>query len=419
MRLIVQGQTPLKGHYTPAGNSNEAIALIVASLLSREQTSLQSVPQTEAVRQMVQLAEALGAEARWLDDTLTLKTPQIGARFDEAERGSAATVLLLAPILAERQHATLKWQDSIGRLHTHLTALRDLDVKIDIQGNTLNLVAQPWDFADIILTETSVTATALICMLSATLGGETILHNAASEPHLRALCEMLVKMGAGIEGIGSNRLRIFSNPNGLSGAEQRIQPSHTEIASIAAISAITPGHVTIQPVIRHDLQIIHKVYERLGINLIFEDDTLHVPEQRRLMVSRREEDVDVEIDTAPWPGFPSDLVAITAVVATQAKGTTLIHEKLFNNRLLFVDKLKSMGAQIVLADPHRAIVIGDTELHAEYLDTPDVRIGMALLAAALCAEGEVIIDRAELIERHFEGVFQKIIQLGAQITFEE
>jgi UDP-N-acetylglucosamine 1-carboxyvinyltransferase len=164
-----------------------------------------------------------------------------------------------------------------------------------------------------------------------------------------------------------------------------------------------------------DLRIINKVYERLGINMIFEDDMLHIPDLGPLRISGREEDVDVAIDTAPWPGFPSDLVAITTVAATQANGTTLIHEKLYNDRLLFVDKLKAMGAQIILADPHRAVVIGPTPLRAEYLDTPDVRLGLALLGAALIAEGEAIIDRAEEIERNFEGVIQKLVKLGAKI----
>lgn len=415
MRLIVQGKTPLKGHYEPSGSSNEAIAMIAASMLTSESVGLTGVPKTSAVHKMVEMAGEFGTSATWQDDTLTLQTERITERHIHAGyiTRSVASILFLAPILARRNHAALEWEESIGRLHTHLTAMRDLGIKIDIQGKNITLTAQHWQKQDILLNEASVTATALVCMLAATLGEETIIRNAACEPHLCSLQEVLGKMGAKIEGIGSNLVKITGGA--LSSAEHHINPDHIEIASIAAIAAITPGYVSIGSVVPFDLRMIHKVYERLGITMIFEGDKLHIHEQGNLMVSSRQEDVDVEIDTAPWPGFPSDLIAIATVVATQANGTTLIHEKMFNNRLLFVDKLKSMGAQIILCDPHRAIVVGSTPLHGEYLDTPDVRIGLALLGAALCANGQVIIDRAELIERNFENVIQKLIGLGAAI----
>lgn len=419
MRLTVQGRTPLTGNYQPSGNSNEAIALIAASMLTPESVCLQSVPKTRAVRRMVEMAGELGAAVEWQETCLSLRTERIAERHIHTGHitRSVAAILFLAPILARRDHATLEWEQSIGRLHTHFSAMRDLGIKIEIQGSIVKFTAQHWQKQDIILTGTSVTATALVCMLAAVLGEETIIHNAASEPHLRSLQEMLVKMGAKIEGIGSNLIRILGG--NLSGAEHAIHPDHIEIASIAAISAITPGHINIEAVVPADLRMIQKVYARLGITMIFEDNRLYVPEQAQLLISSRQEDVDVEIDTAPWPGYPSDLIAISTVVATQANGTTLIHEKLFNNRLLFVDKLKAMGAQIILCDPHRAIVVGPTPLQSEYLDNPDIRIGLALLGAALCAEGQVIIDRAELIERNFENVIQKLVGLGAAIQVED
>jgi UDP-N-acetylglucosamine 1-carboxyvinyltransferase len=202
---------------------------------------------------------------------------------------------------------------------------------------------------------------------------------------------------------------------GLIGASHTVQPDHIEVASIAAISAVTPGRISIEPVIPVDMRMINKVYEQLGVQLILEDSSLHVYEHSNLKIASLNEEVDLTISTAPWPGFPSDLIAIATVLATQTNGTTLIHEKLFSNRLLFVDKLKAMGAQIVLCDPHRAITIGASPLRGEYIDTPDVRIGLGLLVAALCAEGESVIDRAELIGRNFENVVGKLIGLGAAI----
>jgi UDP-N-acetylglucosamine 1-carboxyvinyltransferase len=421
VRLLIKGGAPLKGLYPASGNSNEAIVLMAASLLTAQPCHLHNVPPTQAVQWMGELAEELGSSITRDGDHLTLNTALLAPRPIKNDFASrpVASLLLLAPLLAQRGHAALEWPDSLGRLHTHLTALRDLGVKVDQQGHTLSFSAQAWKQQSIVLAETSVTATALICMIAAVLGEETTLYNAASEPHLRALQHFLVSMGARIEGIGSNLLTIHGQPDGLAGATQTLQPSYIEIASIAAMSAITEGHVTIEGVPRHDLRIIQKVYERLGLNLIFEESRLHVPEEQSLVISRRDEDVDVAIDSAPWPGFPSDLIPMATVLATQANGTTLIHEKLFNNRLLFVDKLKAMGAQIVLADPHRAVVIGPTPLHAEYVDTPDVRIGLALLAAALCAQGQTTIDRAEVIGRNFEGVIPKLMALGAQITIQE
>ncbi len=225
---------------------------------------------------------------------------------------------------------------------------------------------------------------------------------------------MLVGMGAQIDGIGSNVL-IVRGANALAGGEFRLSPDHIEAASVAAIGAITHGALTVEGIVPDHLAMIIRVLARLGVQLYLNGTTLFLPVHDRLEVSQREEDLDVPIETSPWPGFPSDLVAVATVVATQAYGTTLIHEKLFNNRLLFVDKLTSMGAQIVLCDPHRALVVGPSPLRGEYLDTPDVRTGLALLGAALCSQGSVVIDSAELIDRTFENVVSKLVGLGAQI----
>ncbi|CAG1771730.1 partial UDP-N-acetylglucosamine 1-carboxyvinyltransferase, partial [uncultured bacterium] len=243
-------------------------------------------------------------------------------------------------------------------------------------------------------------------------------HNAACEPHIVELAQMLNAMGALVEGIGSNVLRV-TGVDTLGGVDVTIGPDHIEAASIAALSALNGGRVQIDGIRQRDMRMIAKVFWRLGIQMDVDEGALFIPKHETLSVSNRSEDVDSSIESAPWPGFPSDLVAIATVVATQARGTSLIHEKLFNNRLLFVDKLKSMGAQIVLCDPHRAIVVGPTPLHGIYMDTPDVRTGLGMLGAALCAEGESVIDNAQAIEHTFGGVLPKLQALNAGIQIDE
>jgi UDP-N-acetylglucosamine 1-carboxyvinyltransferase len=254
-------------------------------------------------------------------------------------------------------------------------------------------------------------------MLAACIGKETIVHNAACEPHVQALAHFLCDMGAHIEGIGSNSLRIISPP-ALSGAEATVRADHIEVASVAAIAAMCGGRMQIENARRADLQMVIKQYRQLGVALDPDENTLYVPKHEALALSDREEDTDLAVESAPWPAFPSDLIAIATVIATQARGTSLIHEKLFNNRLLFVDKLKGMGAQIVLCDPHRAIVVGPSPLHSIYMDTPDVRAGLAMLGAALVADGVSVIDNAQALERTFAGTLGQLQALGAGITRE-
>jgi UDP-N-acetylglucosamine 1-carboxyvinyltransferase len=305
----------------------------------------------------------------------------------------------------------------LNRIRTHLDALRDLGIEVAIVSGGVECKVTTWDLKRILLAQTSVTATAMVMMLASRLGHETVIHNAACEPHIEELAHLLVAMGTRIEGIGSNILRVYGVQE-LHGAEATIGSDHIEAASIAAISAICGGRVQIEGVRRADLNMIAKVYARLGIQLDIDETVLYVPKHSALNVSNREEDVDASIETAPWPGFPSDLVAVATLAATQARGTSLIHEKLFDNRLLFVDKLKAMGAQIVLCDPHRAIVVGQTPLQGIYMDTPDVRTGLGMLGATLVANGKSVIDNAQALERNFEGVLGKLQDLGAHIIVE-
>ncbi|MBZ0286280.1 MAG: UDP-N-acetylglucosamine 1-carboxyvinyltransferase, partial [Anaerolineae bacterium] len=306
----------------------------------------------------------------------------------------------------------------LSRIRTHIDALRDLGIDVVTMQGAVECRATPWEFKEIILSQASVTATALVLMLAVCQGVETIVHNAACEPHITSLVDMLEAMGAHIEGIGSNVLRLIAPPQGPEGADVTIGPDHIEAGSVAAIGALCSGRVQIEGTRIEDMRMIAKVYQRLGIQLDLDGTAIFVPKHDTLTLSSREEDVDLALDTAIWPGFPSDLVAIATVVATQARGTCLIHEKLFSNRLLFVDRLKAMGAQIVLCDPHRAIVVGATPLYAVYMDTPDVRTGMGMLGAALVARGTSVIDNAQAIERTFAGSLQKLQALGARITIE-
>lgn len=416
MRIRVSGGTPLQGTFTPSGNSNAALAMIAAALLTEAPVTLQGVPDTLSVAQMLEVAQALGTAVTRAGDALTLHTPAVHSRSLDRDltEEQVSTVLFLAPVLAQRHYARLEVMLPVSRLHTHLIALRDLGAEVRLSGDVLDVQLAPWDQREVLLLQTSVTATVLVSLLAARMGRHTVIRNAASEPHVQDVLHLLQAMGAGVEGIGSNVLQI-QGAGQLSGATARLSPDHIEIASIAAIGAITHGALTITGVVPAHLHLILRVFNRLGISAFLNGDTLFLPPHETLAVSSRDEDQDVPVETAPWPGFPSDLIAMATVVATQARGTTLIHEKLFANRLLFVDKLSAMGAQIVLCDPHRALVVGPTPLRGEYLDTPDVRAGLALLGAALCAEGSVIIDNAQLIDRTFENVVQRLIGLGAQI----
>lgn len=420
MRIRIEGKTPLSGTYRPSGNSNSAQALVAAALLSEQPITLSNFPDTLSARQMVIHAQELGATAIWADkNTVVITASQLTRRSidqDEAD-SSVGTLLFVAPMLCRRGYARLELDYPLNRIRTHLDALRDLGIDVLVSSGAVDLKTATWEHKDILLTQTSVTATAIVMMLAACLGKETIIRNAASEPHIEDLAKLLNAMGAQVEGIGSNLL-IVRGAEAFQSATFIISSDHIEAASVAAICAMTGGRAQIEGVKSKHMRLISKIFWRLGVNLELDDGVLYVPKHETLTVSNREEDVDSSIETAPWPGFPSDLVAVATVVATQTRGTSLIHEKLFSNRLLFVDKLKAMGAQIVLCDPHRAIVVGPTPLHGTYLDTPDIRTGLGMLAAALVAGRPSVIDNAQVLDYSFSGIIEKLTSLNAKITVE-
>lgn len=402
------------------------MALIAGSMLTAAPVRLTNVPDTVSVGVMLEIGAQLGLgmdSPDIKDNEIVLQTAQMAGRSLAREYTDAlgGTLLFLAPILARRRHARLTIDYAISRINPHLTALRDLGFGLTVDGGragtVIDIQAEGWDEREIVLTQSSVTATALVCMLAAALGQRTTILNAASEPHVVDLQELLVKMGAQIEGIGSNLVTIRGHAE-LRGAEIAISPDHIEAASVAAIAALSKGRITIEGVRRRDLRLIAKIYERLGLMVGLDEDAVVVPVHEQFTISSRDEDVDLSVESSPWPGFPSDLIPIAAVIATQARGTVLIHEKLFSNRLLFVDRLNAMGAQIVLCDPHRVIVIGPTPLVGDYVDNPDVRTGLAMLGASLCARGQTVIDTAEAFERTFDHVLDKLVALGASIKRE-
>lgn len=420
MRIRVEGKHPLNGTYHPAGNTNAAMALLAAALLTDQPITLRNMPHTLNTQAMLAVAERLGARLSYPDEqTVLIQAEQISKRTLTLSdtNGLVGMMLFLPAMLTRRQHIRIEFNFPLNRIRAHLEALRDLGQDVITTSGALECRAVKWGHKEIILSQTSVTATSLVLMLAVRLGKETIIHNAACEPHVQELANLLCEMGAHIEGIGSNVLRIISPPE-LSSAEAAIGADHIEAASIAAIVAISGGRVQIDGGRRADMPMIIKTYRQLGVNLDADENVIYVPKHESLTISNREEDTDLSIESSPWPAFPSDLIAIATLIATQARGTALIHEKLFNNRLLFVDKLKAMGAQIVLCDPHRAIVVGATPLHSIYMDTPDVRTGLGMLGAALIAEGESVIDNAQVIERQFAGTLKKLQNLGAKLKVE-
>lgn len=421
MRIKVEGGKPLNGTYAPSGSANAAAACLAAALMTEHPVTLANVPNTTTTRALLELAAFLGAEISGGDDKapVELLTTQITKRHltPAVTGGMVGGMLFVAPILTRRGFVRLEVDFPLNRVRTHLEALRDLKQDVNIVGGAVEINMAKWDSLDILLSQTSVTATGMVILLAAALGRETIIHNAASEPHVQAMAHMAERMGAQIEGIGSNTLTVYGAST-LTGTHAIIPPDYVEAASAAALIGLTGGRGQISGVRRADMRMIARTYQRFGLLLDVDETETFIPRHESLSMSSREEDVDASIESAPWPGFPSDLVPMATVIASQAQGTSLIHEKMFNNRLLFIDKLNAMGAQIVLCDPHRAIVVGRTALRGIYMDTPDVRAGLALLGAALVADGVSTIDNAQAVANAFDGVIGKLQGLGARITVE-
>ena len=417
----IDGGVPLSGTVKASGNKNAALPCIAAALLTTEPVVLRNIPEIEDVQVMLEIYAALGGSVE--SQGPNAFRLQMGGAVSpsipvELAKKIRASILFAGPLLARTHKAVLPppGGDVIGRrrLDTHFLALTELGAKVKT-NNAFTFSARSLKGADIFLDEASVTGTENAVMAAALAKGKTILTNAAGEPHVQDLCRMLVSMGAKIEGIGSNILTI-TGVGELSGCDFTIGADFMEVGSFIGLAAATGGDLHIQGTRPQDLRPAKVAFGKLGISWAQEGTVIHVPKNQLMEVNNDLGGMIPKIDDAPWPGFPPDLTSIITVVATQVKGTVLIHEKMFESRMFFVDKLIAMGAHIVLCDPHRAVVSGPTRLHGSDLISPDVRAGMAMLIAALCANGRSVIRNVYQIERGYEHLVERLSALGAKIV---
>jgi UDP-N-acetylglucosamine 1-carboxyvinyltransferase len=422
----VAGGVPLNGEVTPQGNKNEALPVLAACCLTGEPVTLENLPAIEDVGVMIQILEALGARVEWLGPSSARVQIRTEPKSDLPVELSArlrGSVTLAGPLLARcgRVFLPLPGGDKIGRrrLDTHLQVFQELGAEVTATATGYEIRARRLRGADILMEEASVTATENAVCVATVAEGETILHNAASEPHVQNLCRLLARMGAKIEGIGSNLLRI-QGAGSLGGCSHTIGPDYQEIGSFIALAAVTKGKLLIRNAGIADLRMIRAAFARLGVHSeTLNQDDLLIPDGQSLRIVNDWGGAVPKIDDAPWPGFPADLTSAALVTATQCHGTMLIHEKMYESRLYFTDSLISMGARIILCDPHRAVVIGPDRLRGARLNSPDIRAGMAMLIAALCAEGESVIQNIIQIDRGFSNIDQRLAQLGARIERQE
>ncbi len=423
--FIIQGQRPLQGEVRVTGNKNAALPMLAAVLLTDEPVTLHNVPRIGDVATMLEILRSLGVEQLSNGgSSLTLQARNIHSR--KLDRALAthirASILLAGPMLAREGGVILPppGGDVIGRrrIDTHLLAFEAMGavVNVDSARHLIEINAPAGLHAqDIFLDEASVTATENALMAAALTPGETILRNAASEPHIQNLCRMLEGMGAQIDGLGANTL-IIHGAEHLHGGEFTIGPDLLEVGSFLGLGAVTPGELRIKDVRPDELRmVLHVFRKRLGVNCWLDGSDLVVGSEQDLKVEMDVGGAVPKIDDGPWPHFPPDLLSIALVVATQAEGTVLVHEKMFESRLFFVDKLINMGARIILCDPHRAVVVGPSQLYGQSMSSPDIRAGMTLVIAALAAQGESVIANVAQIDRGYEGLERKLKALGAAI----
>jgi UDP-N-acetylglucosamine 1-carboxyvinyltransferase len=418
--FIIEGGLPLKGEVTPAGNKNAALPLLAACLLTEEPVILHNVPRIRDVLDMRLLIESLGAEVEDLDRNswrITARTVRPAALDPDLCRRIRASILVAGPVTARSGELRLPppGGDVIGRrrLDTHILALKALGAEVSydrmFEFRTKGLIG-----AEILMDEASVTATENAIMAAVTAKGKTVIHNAASEPHVQELCQMLNALGARIEDIGSNTLHV-SGVVGLHGGEFTIGPDYLEVISFVGAAAVTRGTLRIRQAGVRYLQMIGQVFKRLGVVWQEEGDDILVAADQPLTIVADLDGAIPEIKTNVWPAFPTDLISIAVTVATQAAGSVLFHDWMYSGRMYFTDKLVGMGARIILCDPYRCLIQGPSQLYSEKLESPDIRAGMALLLAALAARGTSTIHNIGQIDRGYEDVENKLRGLGARI----
>ena len=419
-KFIIEGGVPLSGEVVPSGNKNSVLPLLAACVLTDEPVILNNVPEILDVQAMISLLESLGvafellAPNKWKVQAKELFPANLDPNKCRAIR---ASILLAGPVLARlgEVHLPPPGGDVIGRrrVDTHILALQKLGAKVEYD-RSFHFKAEKLIGADILLDEASVTATENAIMACVTAKGESVIRNAASEPHVQELCQFLNILGADIRHIGSNTLKIRGVPS-LHGGEFTIGPDYLEVVSFIGAAAMTKGSIRIKNAGAKYLDMIRMIFKRIGVVWEVENDDIFVPKEQPLEIQPDLGGVIPEISVMPWPAFPTDVMSIAIVTATQSKGSILFHDWMYPSRMYFTDKLVGMGAQIVLCDPHRCIVQGPSQLYGENLESPDIRAGIALVLASLSAKGKSVIRNVRQIDRGYESVDIKFQQLGANI----
>lgn len=420
--FLIEGGRPLNGEITVAGNKNAALPMLAATLLSDEPVTLTNLPGIRDARVMREALQSVGASVTEEGPgRVTIHARQLSSTTPDPQicQQMRASFVLAGPLLAREGHAELSAPggDRIGRrpVDTHIHAFRALGAEVEVRPDRYVMRAPKGLVGcDLFLEEMSVMATENAVMAATLARGTTILRNAASEPHVQDLCRMLVAMGAHIEGIGSNTLTIQGAAK-LHGATAAVGPDYLEVGSFIALAAVTKGAILIKNARPADHRVTAVAFAKLGVRWEVRGDDLFVPADQALEVQDGLHGAIPQIHDAPWPGFPADLTSIALILATQARGTSLIHEWMYESRLYWVDRLISMGAKVIVCDPHRAVVIGPAKLYGSTVSSPDIRAGMALLIAALAAEGRSTIHNAQQIDRGYERIEQRLTALGARI----
>jgi UDP-N-acetylglucosamine 1-carboxyvinyltransferase len=420
-KFVIEGGAPLSGTMVPAGNKNGALPILASTVLTEDEVVVRNVPRIRDVDAMLNILSAIGVRVSWRGPN-EVALCAAGVHEVEIEHELAelirASFLLAGPLLARFHRAVMPppGGDVIGRrrLDPHLDAFRAMGAVTECGREIVLSAPRGLRPTDVFMDEPSVMATENALMAAALTPGTTVIGNAACEPHVQDLARMLVKMGADIQGIGSNLITV-NGAEQLHGCEHDVAPDHIEIGSFIALAGVTGGELRIKDTVPGDLRMIRLVFERLGLRTKLDGNDLIVPGDQRLVVQADVGEYKSKIQDGPWPAFPADLTSIAVALATQAEGSILIHEWMFENRLIFVDKLILMGADVVMCDPHRAIVTGPRRLRGERVESPDIRAGMAMLLAALCAEGSSEIGNIRQIDRGYERIDERLRDLGARI----
>jgi UDP-N-acetylglucosamine 1-carboxyvinyltransferase len=420
-KFVIEGGVPLSGTLIPAGNKNGALPILASAVLTDQEVVVRNVPQIRDVDAMLSILRTIGVDVSWRGPNEVVLCAagvhevEIGEEVAELIR---ASFLLAGPLLARFQRAVMSppGGDVIGRrrLDPHLDAFRAMGATVECDREIVLSAPGGLKPTDVFMDEPSVMATENALMAAALTPGTTVIGNAACEPHVQDLARMLLKMGADIQGIGSNMITV-NGAERLHGCEHEIAPDHIEIGSFMALAGVTGGELRIKDTVPGDLRMIRHVFECIGLRSELEGNDVIVPAGQKLVTRADVGGYKCKVQDGPWPAFPADLTSIAVALATQAEGSILVHEWMFENRLIFTDKLILMGADIVLCDPHRAIITGPRRLRGERVESPDIRAGMAMLLAALCAEGRSEIGNIRQIDRGYERIDERLRELGARI----